>query len=99
MKQTIIFLVAALLGQALIAVEPVSIDIQADWEKAIADSEGVVVENGAKELYDHRNDPDEFRNLANAPAHKKIHNELSRWLPQNAASEFKSKSERVRVRR
>ena len=47
MKQTIIFLVAALLGQALIAVEPVSIDIQADWEKAIADSEGVVVENGA----------------------------------------------------
>ena len=47
MKQTIIFLVAALLGQALIAVEPVSIDVQADWEKAIADSEGVVVENGA----------------------------------------------------
>ena len=47
MKQTIIFLVGALLGQALTAVEPVSIDTQADWAKAIADSEGVVVENGA----------------------------------------------------
>ena len=59
----------------------------------------IVYENGAKELYDHRNDPDEFRNLANAPAYKKIRNELSRWLPQNAASEFKSKSELSRGRR
>ncbi len=58
----------------------------------------IVYEDGAQELYDHRNDPDEFRNLANDPAHKKIRNELARWLPQNAAPEFKPKSERARGR-
>ena len=58
----------------------------------------IVYEDGAQELYDHRNDPDEFRNLANDPAHKKIRNELARWLPQSAAPEFKPKSERARAR-
>ena len=58
----------------------------------------IVYEDGAQELYDHRNDPDEFRNLANDPAHKKIRNELARWLPQNATPEFKPKSERARAR-
>ena len=57
----------------------------------------IVYQDGAQELYDHRNDPDEFRNLANDPAHKKIRNELARWLPQNAAPEFKPKSERARA--
>ena len=57
-----------------------------------------VYEDGAQELYDHRNDPDEFRNLANDPDHEKIRNELARWLPQNAAPEFKPKSERARAR-
>ena len=58
----------------------------------------IVYEDGAQELYDHRNDPNEFRNLANDPAHKKIQHELARWLPQNAAPEFKPKSERARAR-
>ena len=58
----------------------------------------IVYEDGAQELYDHRNDPDEFRNLANDPAHKKIRDELARWLPQSAAPEFKLKSERARAR-
>ena len=58
----------------------------------------IVYEDGAQELYDHRNDPDEFRNLANDPDHEKIRNELARWLPQNAAPEFKPKSERARAR-
>ena len=58
----------------------------------------IVYEDGAQELYDHRNDPDEFRNLANDPAHKKIRDELARWLPQSAAPEFKPKSERARAR-
>lgn len=59
----------------------------------------IVYEDGAQELYDHRTDPDEFRNLANDPAHKKTLNELARWLPQDAAPEFKPKSERSRARR
>jgi len=59
----------------------------------------IVYEDGAKELYDHRNDPDEFRNLANDPAHKATVDELTKWLPKNAAPEFKAKSERARARR
>ena len=58
----------------------------------------IVYEDGAKELYDHRNDSDEFRNLANDPAHQSILNELAKWLPKNAAPEFKPKSERTRIR-
>ena len=58
----------------------------------------IVYEDGAQELYDHRNDPDEFRNLANDPARKKIRDELARWLPQSATPEFKPKSERARAR-
>ena len=56
-------------------------------------------EDGAMELYDHRSDPDEFHNLANDPAHRKTRDELARWLPKKAAPEFKTKSERSRVRR
>ena len=59
----------------------------------------IVYEDGAKELYDHRNDPDEFRNLANRPAHKATVDELTKWLPKNATPEFKAKSERARARR
>ena len=58
----------------------------------------VVYEDGAEELYDHRNDPDEFRNLAGDPAHKATRDQLTCWLPQKAAPEFKTKSERSRER-
>ena len=58
----------------------------------------IVYKDGAKELYDHRNDPDEFRNLAHDPAHQATLKELAQWLPKNAAPEFKAKSERSRVR-
>ncbi|MDB4614401.1 sulfatase [bacterium] len=58
----------------------------------------VVYEDGAEELYDHRNDPDEFDNLASDPAHKAKRDQLARWLPENAAPEFKTKSERSRAR-
>ena len=54
--------------------------------------------DGATELYDHRTDPDEFHNLADDPAHQAIYDQLSRWLPKEAAAEFKAKSERSRVR-
>jgi arylsulfatase A-like enzyme len=53
-------------------------------------------EDGAKELYDHQTDPDEFHNLAKDPKHQKIIKELSQWLPKNTAPEFKAKSERQR---
>ena len=59
----------------------------------------IVYEDGAKELYDHRNDPNEFRNLANDTAYKLTLDKLSKWLPNNAAPEFKAKSERTRARR
>ena len=53
-------------------------------------------EDGAKELYDHRTDPNEFHNLAKNPAHQEVINELSQWLPKKSAPEFKAKSERQR---
>ncbi len=58
----------------------------------------IVYQDGAKELYDHRTDPDEFHNLANDPTHKAVRDQLSRWLPKEAEPEFKAKSERSRVR-
>lgn len=58
----------------------------------------IVYDDGAEELYDHRNDPDEFRNLAGDAAYQTIRDELAGWLPKNAAAEFKVKSERSRSR-
>ena len=54
--------------------------------------------DGAQELYDHRSDPDELHNLADDAAYQEIVDQLVRWLPKQAASEFKAKSERARVR-
>ncbi len=59
----------------------------------------IVYNDGAEELYDHRNDPDEFHNLAGTPAHAAVRERLSGWLPKVTAPEFKAKSERSRVRR
>lgn len=56
----------------------------------------IVYEDGARELYDHRTDPDEFHNLAKDPTHQAVLKELSQWLPKKAAPEFKAKSERQR---
>jgi arylsulfatase A-like enzyme len=58
----------------------------------------IVYEDGAKELYDHRSDPDEFHNLADNPEYKVIQDRLLKWLPTNTAPEFKTKSERSRKR-
>ena len=59
----------------------------------------IVYADGARELYDHRNDPDEFRNLANDAAHQAIREQLAAWLPKEATPEFKKVSERARARR
>ncbi|MBP52749.1 MAG: choline-sulfatase [Opitutae bacterium] len=51
-------------------------------------------EDGSKELYDHRIDPDEYNNLAKDPLHEKVKEALVQWLPKNNAPEFKARSER-----
>lgn len=38
--------------------------------------------NGEEELYDHRNDPDEFYNLASMSDYRAIMDELKAWLPK-----------------
>lgn len=58
----------------------------------------IVYKDGAEELYDHRNDPDEFHNLAQDPAHKTKRDQLAQWLPKEGAPEFKAKSERPSAR-
>ena len=58
----------------------------------------IAYEDGAKELYDHRVDQDEFHNLAGDPAHQGIIEELSQWVPQKGAPEFKEVSERDKAR-
>ncbi|MCG8602752.1 MAG: sulfatase [Verrucomicrobiales bacterium] len=54
----------------------------------------IVYEDGAEELYDHREGGDEFVNLAGKPGYEAVRDELARWLPKNAVPEFKEKSER-----
>ena len=58
----------------------------------------VQYEDGAEELYDHRNDPDEFNNLAGDPDYQATRDRLLKWIPNDAAPEFKAKSERSRRR-
>ena len=58
----------------------------------------IVYQDGAEELYDHQNDPNEFHNLAKNQTHQAIRNQLAEWLPKHAAPEFKTKSERLRLR-
>jgi len=41
--------------------------------------------NGDEELYDHRNDPNEFNNLAKDPDYRHIMDSLKKWLPEKNA--------------
>lgn len=56
----------------------------------------IVYEDGAKELYDHRNDPDEYTNLASDPDHVEILEELLEWIPTEGEPEFRVPSERLK---
>ena len=38
-------------------------------------------EDGSEELYDHRNDPNEWTNLANQPEHEETKKELAKMIP------------------
>ena len=55
----------------------------------------IVYEDGAEELYNHAEDPEERHNLAMKPAFSEIKQQLAGWLPETAAPEFKQRSERV----
>ncbi|NIP93684.1 MAG: iduronate-2-sulfatase, partial [Akkermansiaceae bacterium] len=41
--------------------------------------------DGSEELYDHRDDPHEWTNLATSKEHAGIKNELARWTPNTNA--------------
>ena len=58
----------------------------------------IIYEDGAEELYDHRSDPGELRNLAVDPNYKAVRDRLASWLPERARPEFKERSERLRLR-
>ena len=49
-------------------------------------------QDGGEELYDHRSDPNEWSNIANAPEMKPIKQRLAQWLPQTWAEPAESKS-------
>ncbi len=59
----------------------------------------IVYEDDAKELYDHRVDPEELTNLADNPDHLEIIEELSQWIPKNGELEFRIPSERLKNQR
>lgn len=59
----------------------------------------IIYEDGAKELYDHRTDPEELTNLANDPDHQKIVEQLSEWIPKEGIPEFRVPSERLKNQR
>mgnify|MGYP003326329051 CR=1 FL=1 len=47
--------------------------------------------DGTEELYDHSNDPNEWRNLAGKKEHNATMRELTRWIPKRFAADAPSK--------
>lgn len=43
--------------------------------------------DGGEELYDHRSDPMEWKNLAREPGYAGVRQDLARWLPENIVPE------------
>ena len=54
--------------------------------------------DGTEELYNHKSDQDEFKNLANDPNHQSVREKLARWLPKKAALEVKTESKYEHLR-
>jgi hypothetical protein len=46
--------------------------------------------DGGEELYDHRNDPNEWINLADRAEHAAVKADLARWLPKTDAPLIRS---------
>lgn len=47
--------------------------------------------NGEEQLYDHKNDPDEFTNLANRDELDKVKKRLGKWFPKTNAAPVRNK--------
>jgi arylsulfatase A-like enzyme len=45
--------------------------------------------DGGEELYDMRADPNQWKNLADNPAHATVKEELKKWLPRTNAKHFR----------
>jgi len=54
--------------------------------------------DGSQELYDHRNDPNEWTNLAAVARFSATRQELARWLPRSAAPPAPGSAHRVLVK-
>jgi arylsulfatase A-like enzyme len=54
--------------------------------------------DGTEELYNHKSDQDEFKNLAKDPNYQSVRDELARWLPKKAALEVKTESKYEHLR-
>jgi len=48
--------------------------------------------DGSEELYDHRNDPKEWKNLAVDPKYREIMDEHAKWLPATNVSDARKTS-------
>ena len=75
-------------------------DVNAEWDRPALTTHGrnnhalrsqhhryIQYADGSEELYDHRNDPMEFKNLANDPEYAKVKKSIAGWLPKTNVPE------------
>ena len=75
-------------------------DVNAEWDRPALTTHGrnnhalrsedhryIQYADGSEELYDHRNDPMEFKNLANAPEYAEAKKSIAKWLPKTNVPE------------
>lgn len=92
---------ARLDGQSLV---PLLRKPEARWERPVVITSGfgnhsvrderwryIRYEDGSEELYDHDQDPKEWRNLAGKPGHENIKRKLAGWLPRKNQPEVPGK--------
>ncbi len=83
----------ALQGQSL---TPLLADANAKWDRPALTTHGrnnhalrskhfryIRYADGSEELYDHRNDPEEWTNVAGVAKYAKVKRELAKWLPKD----------------
>ena len=84
---------------------------QADWEQPAVTTHGrnnhavrserwryIRYADGSEELYDHQQDPMEWKNLAGAPQYDQIKTSLAKWLPKTNAQNAPQKERTNRAR-
>lgn len=91
-----------------VSLKPLLKDPAAKWERPSLTTHGrmnhalrseefryIRYADGSEELYDHRQDPMEWKNLADDPAHGSVKDKLAKWLPEkNVAEAPRDKSSR-----